>query len=49
MHGKTTIKKNIDGVRLASEEINTLLSLRKEEESALYSKNSGDFLSKGGR
>jgi len=40
---------NIDGVRLASEEINTLLSFRKEEKCALYKKNSGVFLNKGGR
>jgi hypothetical protein len=42
-------RNNIDGVRLASEEITALLSFRKEEESALHTKNSGDFLSKGGR
>lgn len=37
---------SIDGFRLASEEINTLLSFGKEEESALCTKKSGDFLSK---
>ena len=37
---------SIDGFRLASEEINTLLSFGKEEESALCTKKSGGFLSK---